>query len=176
MSFGLLLLITDCRLMGKLSNELSKGFMSLSVRRIVSLRMIPESEVWSIWGWEHNQVDEAVGFFFFFFSVMPTILWLFGLWHCTHYDWFSVAHVWGDIWGVLLFVFLNLKNFGSSVSDYWTKLKFTFWCLSPDEEWKWLSFGLYLDFLIKRIVVILFWNLKWLKWLVNTKICRVIIC
>lgn len=27
--------------MGKLSNELSKRFMSLSVRRIVSLRMIP---------------------------------------------------------------------------------------------------------------------------------------
>jgi len=45
MSFGLPLLRTLWRLMGKLNNELSKGFMSLSVRRIVSLRMIPESEM-----------------------------------------------------------------------------------------------------------------------------------
>lgn len=69
MSFDLLSLSTDWRLMRKLSNMLSKVYISLSVRRIVLLRMVPEPEMCSIWGWGQNQVDEAV-----FFSVMHTII------------------------------------------------------------------------------------------------------
>lgn len=148
-------LSTDWRLIRKLSNNAIKGLYILQCQKNASvlLRMIPESEMWSTWGWGQNQVDEAD-----FFLVMPTyhnVIML--LVACAHYDWFSVAHCWGEHLNGADFLFpLNLKNLGLLYpgfcwlkTDYWTKLKFTFGHLLSDEEWKWSSSGLCLGFLIK---------------------------
>lgn len=143
----------DWRLMGKLSNELSKRFMSLSVRRIVSLRMIPGGKKKRmipggendprIWNVIHlGMGTKSSGWSCVFFSIMPAIMWLCGfialcpLWLvlcCSSLRW--------TFEGCCFSYFLNLKNLALLYSgfcwlktDNWTKLKFTFWCLSPDEE------------------------------------------
>lgn len=74
-------------------------------------KMIPESEMWSIWGWEQNQVDEAV--FFFHNACHNVIMRLYSIVPIMIGSLLLISEV--NIWGVLLFLFFESKEFSSAV-------------------------------------------------------------